>query len=81
MDLLGIEAARYGGISEVHRFRLLANEQYARHVISLHFLVSQGELRFIRNVARVSAEQASRADVRRCYLRPGSWPPPKLLLG
>src|SRR5579862_9400795 len=36
MDLLGIEAPRYGGIGEVHRLRLLADEQYACHVIFLH---------------------------------------------
>jgi hypothetical protein len=35
MDLPGIEARRYGGIGEVHRFWLLADEQYPRHAISL----------------------------------------------
>jgi hypothetical protein len=38
-------------------------------VIFLPFWVSQGELRFIRSIAGVSAEQACRADVQRCYLR------------
>jgi hypothetical protein len=36
VDLFGIEARRYGRIREVHRFRLLADEQYACHVIFLH---------------------------------------------
>jgi len=48
VDLLGIEARRYGRIREVHRFRLLADEQYACHVILLHLGEPRraGQLRF-----------------------------------